>query len=167
MSVDQEPETRPVRFKKVLVIDQDEAWALVMRDAVARGGFCVALSTSIDETVRTIRGQTPDLLLISCLLDVEAGENLLREIDNLKEAPPVVLVGLKDGDDRWEPWRPRPYVTIVRQPFKLHDVLEAVRTLLDTAWVEITDEASSGSASGAPKNKTEGRPGAHEGGSPS
>jgi|SRR5579862_2174086 len=134
MGFSKDPETRFVRFKQILVVDQDEAWALVMRDAVARGGFCVVLSTSIEDAVRTLREQAPDLLLVSCLLDGQASEMLLREIDGLKNAPPVVLVGFKDGDPRWETWKPRSFVTVVRQPFKSEDVLEVVRVLLESSW---------------------------------
>jgi len=155
MSVDQDPDTRQVRFKEVLVIDQDEAWALVMRDAVARGGFRVALATSLDVAVREIRKEEPDLLLISCLLDAQAGETLLREIDALSPPPPVVLVGLQEGDPRWATWIPRSFVTVIRQPFKSHDVLGAVQALLDTAWEEITDESGAGPQSGSPEGRTD------------
>ncbi|HEV3029944.1 MAG TPA: response regulator, partial [Planctomycetota bacterium] len=153
MSVDQDPDTRQVRFKEVLVIDEDEAWALVMRDAVARGGFRVALATSLDVAIRAIRKEEPDLLLISCLLDAPAGETLLREIDALTPAPPVVLVGLQEGDHRWATWIPRPFVTVIRQPFKSQDVLGAVQALLDTAWEEITDETGADPKSGSPEDR--------------
>ena len=134
MSFHRGPETRPVRFKQILVIDQDEAWALVMRDAVARGGFCVVLATSMEEALRTLRGQPPDLTLVSCLLDAQASETLLHEIDRLKLAAPVVLVGFQEGDPRWVTWKSHSFVTVIRQPFTSQEVLEAVRTLLDTSW---------------------------------
>jgi len=130
------PDTRPVRFKQILIVDQDEAWALVMRDAVARGGYCVVLPASLEEAIRILRDQAPDLVLISCLLDGKAAETLLGEIDPLKVVPPVVLVGLRDADAHWVPWKSRHFVSIVRQPFKTQDVLDVVKTLLVSPWDE-------------------------------
>jgi len=147
MSLHRDPETRLVRFKQILVVDQDETWARVLRDAVARGGYCVVLATSDLEAVRRIREQAPDLLLISCLLGDQTSETLLRELEGLKSAPPVVLVGLQDGDPRWELWKPRSFVTVIRQPFQSRHVLEVVRTLLDSSWEELPGESKPGPTS--------------------
>lgn len=133
-----EDDTKPVRFKEILIVDQDEAWALVMRDAVAGGGFCVALATTIEEAVRKVRDKSPDLLLVSCLLDVEAFGALLGELDSLNVPPPVVLVGHRYGDPRWDAWRERHYVSVVKQPFKSRDVLDVALALLGTTWEDLT-----------------------------
>src|SRR5882672_6253514 len=93
------------RFKEILIVDEDEAWALVLRDAVAGGGFSVALAASIEEAVRKVKDKSPDLLLVSCLLDVPLAETLLGELESLKVPPPVVLVGLRPGDNRWDGWQ--------------------------------------------------------------
>lgn len=138
-----EDETRPVRFKEILIVDQDEVWALVMRDAVAGGGFRVNLATSIDEAIRKIREESPDLLLVSCLVNAEASEAFLPEIGALKAPPPVVLVGLRDGDATWEAWKSRPYVSVVRQPFKSRDVLQVAVALLGSTWEDLTGSAGS------------------------
>lgn len=155
MSINKGPETRLVRFKQILVVDQDEAWALVMRDAVARGGFCVVLATTIEEAVRLLREQPPDLTLVSCLLDLQAAQALLFEIETQKRAAPVVLVGYKDGDSRWEPWRSRPFVTVIPQPFKSQDVLNSVRTLLDSSWEDPEGESPL-PTSGSPSTESSG-----------
>ena len=134
-------ETRPVRFKEILIVDQDEAWALVMRDAVAGGGFRVALATLVDEAIRKLRDERPDLLLVSCLLDPGKAEPLLQALDALQPALPVVLVGLRDGDAGWDLWRQRNFVSTVRQPFKSHDLLKVSLALLGTTWEDLTGAA--------------------------
>jgi DNA-binding response OmpR family regulator len=136
-----EDDTRQVRFKEILIVDQDEAWALVLRDAVAGGGFCASLATTVDEALRKVREKTPDLLLLSCLLDVEAAESLRSELERLKEPPPTVLVGLRYGDARWDSWRQGRYVSVVKQPFKSRDILDVALALLGTTWEELTGEA--------------------------
>jgi DNA-binding response OmpR family regulator len=133
-----EDDTRQVRFKEILIVDQDEAWALVLRDAVAGGGFAVSLATTVDEAIRKVREKTPDLLLLSCLLDVEASAPLLSEVEHLKVPPPTVLVGLRHGDARWEAWRTRRFVSVVKQPFKSRDILDVALALLGTTWEELT-----------------------------
>ena len=133
-----EDETRHVRFKEILIVDKDEAWALVLRDAVAGGGFCVALAASFEEATRKVREKPPDLLLMSCLLNVPDSEALLGEIERLSQQPPVVLVGLRHGDNQWNGWQERRFVSVVKQPFKSRDVLDVVLALLGTTWEDLT-----------------------------
>jgi len=132
-----------VRFKEILIVDQDEAWALVMRDAVAGGGFTVALASTIEEAVRKTRAKPPDLVLLSCLMDVEVSQGFLREIDAFQDPPPVVLVGLRHGDPTWDAWKERRYVSVVKQPFRSRQLLDTALALLGTTWEELTGNADS------------------------
>jgi DNA-binding NtrC family response regulator len=138
-----EEDTRAVRFKEILIVDQDEAWALVMRDAVAGGGFTVVMASTIDEAVRKVRHKTPDLVLLSCLLNVDTAQALLRELDSLKTPPPVVLVGLRYGDRQWDEWKERRYVSFVKQPFRSRQLLDMALALLGTTWEALTGGADS------------------------
>jgi DNA-binding NtrC family response regulator len=147
MSISDQPgpeeDTRAVRFKEILIVDQDEAWALVMRDAVAGGGFTVALAPTIEEAVRKVRAKPPDLVLLSCLLNVDTAQALLREIDALQTPPPVVLVGLRYGDTQWDDWKERRYVSFVKQPFRSKQLLDVALALLGTTWEELTGSSAS------------------------
>lgn len=136
-----EDETKAVRFKEILIVDKDEAWALVLRDAVAGGGFCVSLAASIEEAVRKVREKPPDLLLVSCLLEVQAAETLLGEIERLQVSPPVVLVGWRYGDAQWNGWQQRRFVSVVKQPFKSRDILDVALALLGSTWEDLTGSA--------------------------
>lgn len=133
-----EDETREVRFKEILIVDRDEAWALVLRDAVAGGGFCVSLAASVEEAIRKVRGKPPDLVLMSCLLNVQDSEALISEIERLGQPPPVVLVGLRHGDTQWNGVQSRRFVSVVKQPFKSRDILDVVLALLGTTWEDLT-----------------------------
>jgi DNA-binding NtrC family response regulator len=138
-----EDDTRKVRFKEILVVDQDEAWALVMRDAVAGGGFCVALATTVEEAQRKLGQKRPDLMLLSCLMDPDASTVLLSELDSFDTPPPVVLVGLTYGDARWDSWRGRAFVSLIRQPFQSRQLLDIALALLGTTWEELSGDAGS------------------------
>jgi CheY-like chemotaxis protein len=138
-----EEDTRKVRFKEILVVDQDEAWALVMRDAVAGGGFTVALASTVGEALRKMREKRPDLVLLSCLMDPQDSQAILGQLDAFETPPPVVLVGLSYGDERWDAWRGRSYVSLVRQPFRSRQLLDVALALLGTTWEELTGDAPS------------------------
>lgn len=132
------PGTRHVRFKEILVVEEDETWALALRDALCEGGYRVTLVLSSQHAASAVRQKQPDLLLVSALLGNEASEFLLREIESLRVPPPLLLVGARRGETRWEPWKSLPYATEVRQPFQLVDVLEAARAVLGSAWEDLT-----------------------------
>jgi DNA-binding NtrC family response regulator len=136
-----EDETKAVRFKEILIVDRDEAWALVLRDAVAGGGFCVALAPSVEEAMRKIREKPLDLILVSCLLSVDEAAQLLGEIERIESPPPVVLIGPRHGDNRWDVWKSRPFVSVVKQPFKSRDILDVALALLGSTWEEMTGDS--------------------------
>jgi DNA-binding response OmpR family regulator len=133
--------TRHVRFKSVLLVEEDETWALAVMDALSEGGYRVALAGSVDEALRALRHKSPDLLLVSALLGEAASETLLRELEALKLPPPVLLVGSRKGESRWRAWRSLAFVTAVEQPFELPDVREAAEALLGAPWEDLIEGA--------------------------
>jgi DNA-binding response OmpR family regulator len=122
-----EPATRHVRFKEILIVEDDETWALGLRDALAKGGYRVSLALALYEAVRRMREKVPDLFVVSALLGEQAAETLLRELEGLRVPPPILLVGPRPGEIRWEAWRSLPSLSVVGQPFELADVLEGAR----------------------------------------
>jgi DNA-binding response OmpR family regulator len=134
------PATRHIRFKEVLLIDEDETWGLALQDALSAGGYRVHLAVSLYDTVREVRKKLPDLMVISALLGNHVSESLLREIEGISLPPPVLLVGARTGEVRWEAWKSLPCLSTVPQPFKLTDVLEAASALLGSPWEDLTGE---------------------------
>lgn len=134
------PATRHVRFKEILVVEDDETWALALQDALSGGGYRVNLTMSLYDAVRAVR-KSPDLVLVSALVGDQVSEALLREIESVKLPPPVLLVGTRKGEARWEAWKSLPCLSKVGQPFQLVDVLEAARAILGSPWEDLTGEA--------------------------
>jgi DNA-binding response OmpR family regulator len=133
------PATRHVRFKEILLVEEDETWALALKDALSEGGFRVNLALSPSEAVRSLRRKSPDLVAVSALLGDEASELLLHELECLKLPPPVLLVGPRAGEKRWENWKALPVLSSVGQPFDLADVRQAARAILGSAWEDLMD----------------------------
>jgi DNA-binding response OmpR family regulator len=131
--------TRHVRFKTVLLVEEDETWALAVMDALSEGGYRVSLSGAVDEAVRALRQKPPDLLLVSALLGEAASDVLLRELESLKLPPPVLLVGPRKGEARWQSWRFLACVSAVEQPFELPDIRQAVEAILGAPWEDLID----------------------------
>jgi hypothetical protein len=90
-----------------------------------------------------LREKCPDLVLLSCLMDPHESQALLGELDERGTPPPVVLVGVSSGDVRWDAWKGKSYVSLVRQPFRSRQLLEVALALLGTTWEELTGEAQS------------------------
>src|SRR4051794_39897441 len=116
------PATRHVRFKEILLIEEDETWALALNDALSEGGYRINLAASLQDAVRALRKKSTDLVLVSALLGESASEVLRLELESLKVPPPVLLVGTRPADARWRCWTSLPFVSSVDQPFQLPDV---------------------------------------------
>lgn len=131
------PATRHVRFKDVLLVEEDETWALALKDALSAGGYRVNLALGLPEAVAALRRKSPELLLVSALLGEQASESLLRELEGRRVPPPVLLVGTRRGESRWEAWNSLSTLSRVEQPFTLGDVLESARAVLGSPWEDV------------------------------
>lgn len=128
------PSTRHARLKRLLVVDQDEEWAEPLRDALAEAGYRLSLAAGAHEAIRQLLDHTPDLVVVSTLVGDRALDTLLSEFQSCATPPPVLLVAGLRGERRWEAWRTLPCVSIIRQPFRMGDVVEAARALVGDPW---------------------------------
>lgn len=135
-SFEQRPSTRHARFKRILVVDQDEEWGEPLRDALDAVGYRLSLAAGAHEAIRQIQDRPPDLLVVSALVGDRALDTLLSELQSQATPPPVLLVAGLRGERRWEGWRTLPVVSLVRPPFTLDDVVEAARSLVGEPWID-------------------------------
>jgi DNA-binding response OmpR family regulator len=131
------PATRHVRFKEILLVEDDATWALALNDALSEGGYRITPAASTPDAVRSLRQKPSDLVIVSALLGEAASEMLRVELEHLKVPPPVLLIGTRPGDARWDSWTSLPFVSAVEQPFELPDVREAARAILGTPWEDL------------------------------
>jgi DNA-binding response OmpR family regulator len=137
------PETRHVRFKKILVVDRDGDWGLPVRETLAASPYLTRHVADIGEGACSIGRSEPDLVVISSLVGDHSLQMLLRELESLATPPPVLLLAYLHGESRWSPWRSLPCISILRTPFTMHDVLEGVRALIGEPWEDSKGEGPS------------------------
>jgi DNA-binding response OmpR family regulator len=81
----------------ILVVEDDEQIAELMRDFLEAEGFHVRLAASGDETRARLEQARPDLVLLDVMLPDESGFEICRRLRN-QSAVPVVFLSARDSD---------------------------------------------------------------------
>lgn len=83
----------------VLVVDDDVALRLLMRETLEASGFDVVEAGDGEEALAAIRNEPPDLVVLDLLMPVRDGLSALREIrqdEQVARLPVIVVTGLDD-----------------------------------------------------------------------
>ena len=128
------PETRRVRFKEILVIDH---WPFAIGEALEEARYRLLPRVDLNRALHSVGRRGLDLVVVSDLVGDRALEALLEELRALDVPPPTVLVASLQGLKRWEAWRALSNTSIVCSPFRMEDVLEAVRAQIGDPWEDL------------------------------
>jgi two-component system alkaline phosphatase synthesis response regulator PhoP len=115
---------------KVLVIEDDEAMSVALRDGFASEGYDVRVARDGDAGLRAAREEAPDLVILDVMLPRASGLDVCRELRARGDAVPVLMltargqeidkvVGLRSGADD--------YVT---KPFGFMELIARCEALL-------------------------------------
>jgi two-component system response regulator MprA len=88
-----------VTLQRILVVDDDETFRLIAREALLRKGYSVVEASDGSVALETARRFPPDLVSVDIMLPGVDGVALcreLREIESLKYAPILVVTALND-----------------------------------------------------------------------
>lgn len=86
-------------LQRILVVDDDETFRLIAREALQRKGYSVVEASDGAVALETARRFPPNLVLVDIMLPGVDGVALcreLREIESLKLAPILVVTALND-----------------------------------------------------------------------
>jgi len=92
---------RTERNKKVLVADDTETVLALVSEMLEHAGFEVLQSRDGEDTMRQIRDQHPDLVLLDLLMPKMTGFDVLREMekdDRINSIPVLVMSGVYKED---------------------------------------------------------------------
>ncbi len=92
---------RTERNQKVLVADDTETVLVLVSDMLQEAGFDVVQSRDGEDTMRQIRDQHPDLVLLDLLMPKMTGFDVLREMEKderIKTIPVLVMSGVYKED---------------------------------------------------------------------
>ena len=119
----------PVARRKVLVVEDEEAIAIPLGEALDREGFDVTVTASAVESLELVRRVKPDLVLLDLMLPDGSGFDVCRELRRESEVPIIMLtargeeservVGLELGADDY-----------VVKPFSAREVVARIRAVL-------------------------------------
>ena len=127
------PPTRIVRLRKVLVIDKDPSWGPAIRLALEESGYYLNLVADAQEGARRVTERAYDLVIVSASLGSAALQGILETLAR-RVAPPGVIVLAEADDQMQKDGRCVPWMSILRRPYAIEDVVDAARALVGVPW---------------------------------
>jgi sigma-B regulation protein RsbU (phosphoserine phosphatase) len=119
-------------MKKILLIDDEEDFTLLMRKKLESEGYEVIVASEGEEGVRKAGEAKPDLIICDLRMPKKSGFEVLKEIKSNTEihAPFIMLTGLDDFEQAKEAYAKEAdfYVSKTVDPDKL---LSKIRTILN------------------------------------
>ena len=114
-----------MRRRKVLIVEDEKAIAMLLRQIVRGIGADVEVAYDGAEGLAKIRESRPDLLLLDLIMPVMSGEELLTALsqEGLLEGLPVVVVSTKETIDGLE----QLHLPRLVKPFDTAEVRRIVR----------------------------------------
>lgn len=125
--------TAPFGAGRTILVAEDEAMLLeVLCDVLAAEGFTVQAAADGGEALERFARSRPTVMLLDVTMPVRDGLAVLEEVRAAAPTLPVVLVsGYTDAPP--EELRGDPYTAFVDKPYRMVDLLTALRRLLDGA----------------------------------
>jgi CheY-like chemotaxis protein len=119
----------PAGDGRALVIDDDDAVRCFIAECLEMFGYTVRVASSGAEGVALFEEDRPDLLVVDFAMP---GMNGLAVATAARAAAPALQIILATGYADSEVADPNPVTTVLRKPFRIDDLSQAVRTALDT-----------------------------------
>lgn len=120
--------------ERILVVDDDQALADMMQEALGGAGYRVEVCARSDQALPLIEARPPDLVILDVRMPRVGGLAILDHLraDPRTQAIPVLMCTAAFGGDRavWQDEIARRGATILFKPFALDQLLDEVRALL-------------------------------------
>ncbi len=118
---------------KILLAEDDKFIYRAYKDGLERAGFEVVVTSGGRETLKKIRSEKPDLVLLDLIMPGKSGFEVLEELkmdDELKNVPVVILSNLgQDSDvERGKDLGAVDY--LIKTNFSMKEVIEKVKFYL-------------------------------------
>jgi len=119
--------------KKILLIEDDKSLLSLLTDALKQENFLVLMATDGEEGLRVALEERPDLILLDLILPRLDGLTMLkrlRDTDQGKDVPVIVLSNLSDAEEVSKAMESGAYDFLVKSDWKMEDVVEKVKRRL-------------------------------------
>ncbi|HXX93679.1 MAG TPA: response regulator [Planctomycetota bacterium] len=112
---------------RILVADDEPGVGRLVQDGLSRSGYAVDVTPDGREALTRYRPGDYDLLILDSMLAKRSGLELVSKIRNAGDDVPIILTsGSVPGAGRVEPFAFTYRVELLRKPFGLRDLREAV-----------------------------------------
>lgn len=123
---------RVMATKRVAVVEDDQAIALLLRELLSIEGFDVTVVHDGGRAMDVLGAQRFDAVVLDVMLPGRDGFEILRDIRadaRLRETPVILLTALDDAKNTWEGWRAG-CNWYLPKPFEPEQVVGAVLSVL-------------------------------------
>jgi DNA-binding response OmpR family regulator len=115
--------------ERILVVDDDEYLALVLRDGLTHYGYTVEVASSGTEALAMVLARPPDLIVLDLLLPGLGGVEVCRQIHVLG-GPPVIMLTALDAVEEKVAGLEAGADDYLTKPYVLAELVARVRAVL-------------------------------------
>jgi CheY-like chemotaxis protein len=118
--------------RKILCIDDSNTALLLLEYALGEEGYETLLAASVNEAIKLVGSQKPDLILLDLSMPEISGYDFLKMRNQLKiEDVPVIIISAYDSKDSIASTRNLGAVDFISKPIKIDSVVEKIKSIFN------------------------------------
>jgi DNA-binding response OmpR family regulator len=118
--------------KKIMILEDDEATAELLRFYLQEDGFDVAVSTRGNNFLKKVREYQPDLITLDVLLPDANGFTILKELQNNESTRNIPVIFITVRDDEKEKGIMMGASGYIVKPFNEKELKNTIRSITDS-----------------------------------
>ena len=119
-----------IEGSRILIVDDDPDVLELFSLALSSEGAIVETASDGDEAITALRTSKPDLVVLDMMLPRRSGFLVLEQIQDIPEAPPVLMVTANEGRRHKAYAQSLGVGAYLNKPVAMERLLETVETLL-------------------------------------
>jgi len=117
-------------MKKILFVEDEPSLQKAIKEVLTQEKFEVLIASDGEEGLKLVKEKKPDLILLDLILPKKDGFEVLKELkedDNTKDIPVIVLTNLEGTGDVEKALELGATTYLVKANYELDDVLKLVK----------------------------------------
>lgn len=122
-----------VKTKKILCIDDSNTSLLLLGYTLTNAGYKPIPVTKVEEAIRIIKNETPDMILLDLSMPEISGYDFLKMRSDLQiEDVPIIVISAFDSKESIQSTQELGATDFITKPIKIEFVLQKIKQYL--AW---------------------------------
>ena len=117
-------------MKKILFVEDEPSLQKTIKEVLTQEKFEVLIASDGEEGLKLVKEKKPDLILLDLILPKKDGFEVLKELkedDNTKDIPVIVLTNLEGTGDVEKALELGATTYLVKANYELDDILKLVK----------------------------------------